>query len=212
MSEKLMIYPKTLVTGPEVEPFEVADIKLSSRVDGAADDDLLADYILAARVHTEQITARALIAQAWDVFPQCWPGDGVIALPFGRLLSVDAFEYSPASGSAVAWDIAEGGNDLELDGEVVAHIDRSSDWGGRIVLAHGNTWPTATLKTSNPIRIRITVGYGEAATDIPGPVRTYVRLVVADLYENRESVQLGTGLTLVELPIAEALLANYRKR
>ena len=207
-----MTYPRTLVTAPAFEPIELSEAKDHLELTGiTAHDTKVGAFIVAARVHTETVCDRALISQTWDVYPQCWPCNGEIKMPLGRLLSVDAFEYTAADGTVTAWTV-DGNNLEDADGAVMAHIDTSSDFGGKIVLAYQKTWPTATLKTSNPIRIRITVGYGEDAADVPAPLKAYMMLKIGDMFAHRESTQTGTAQTVVELPFAESLLANFRIR
>jgi len=54
-----------------------------------------------------------------------------------------------------------------------------------IDLKYNQTWPTTTLRTVKPIKIRFKAGYGETASSLPEMLKTATRLIVADFYENR---------------------------
>ena len=58
------------------------------------------------------------------------------------------------------------------------------------------------------IELDVTVGYGDAAIDVPEPLRQAIRLLVAHWYENRGLVTAGTA-TVLPSTVA-ALLAPYR--
>ena len=177
---------------------------------GSDFDATIGAFVTVAREHTEIITDRALVSQTWDVYLGGFPCGTAIELPLGKLQTVDEFVIRYADGSEVEWTVNEDG-DLEDSAGVVAHVDNISHYGGKIRLAHGRSWPVGTLRTSNPIRIRITAGWTNAAA-VPSPIRQYILLVLSDLFENREKTVVGTAQTVVELPIAETLLANWRLR
>jgi uncharacterized phiE125 gp8 family phage protein len=56
---------------------------------------------------------------------------------------------------------------------------------GRIYPAYGKSWP-AVRAIPGAITVNYTAGYGPAATDVPECVRLAIRLMVAELYEQRE--------------------------
>ncbi len=59
------------------------------------------------------------------------------------------------------------------------------------------------------IEIDITAGYGDAAADVPAPIRQALLLLVAHWYEHRDPVEVGAPDTLVPTSIGEPL-APYR--
>jgi len=202
---------KQLVEAPENDAVSLDEVKAYRRVGSTTiHDDILTACLSAAIEHTETACARALISQKWDIFFDAFCGS-TIELPLGRLLGVLEFEISLADGSTISYTTDEDGeNLLDEDGATIAHIDKSADVGGRIVLAFGRVWPTAILRTSRAIRVRIQVGYGEAASDVPSNLKAYIQLFCGDLFEHRETIETGLGQTLLELPIAKYLLANHR--
>ena len=53
-----------------------------------------------------------------------------------------------------------------------------------MTLKSGATWPVA-LRANNAIEISYTSGYGDAAADVPAPVKRAVKQMAAYLYQNR---------------------------
>jgi uncharacterized phiE125 gp8 family phage protein len=67
-----------------------------------------------------------------------------------------------------------------------------------------NVSPPIALRAMNAIAVEFTVGYGDAASDVPAPIVEAILEIIAFLYENR-------GEAPAELPLdALALLAPYR--
>lgn len=59
------------------------------------------------------------------------------------------------------------------------------------------------------IELDVTVGYGDAAIDVPEALRQAIRLLVAHWYDNRGVVTTGPNYSPLPLSVA-ALLAPYR--
>lgn len=203
-----MIYPRKIQTAPAEEPISLSEAKLHCHIDHTEEDALITSLVTAAREYVEQVTGRALITQTWDLYLPCFPC-GDIKLPFGGLQSVSMFEWTDSAGGTNAWTVS-GGN--LMDGStLMAHIDTVSE-PALIQLAYAMTWPTTTLKTSNPIHIRFTCGYGDAA-DVPGPFKQAMLLLVEHFYRNRNAVVTGNNASADSKPLAlavDSLLANYR--
>jgi hypothetical protein len=76
-------------------------------------------------------------------------------------------------------------------------------------------WPIAGC-FPNAVRVRFTAGYVDAtnspATDnVPAPIKAAIKLLVGDLYANRETMLTGQRAAAVTLPwAAEQLLRPYR--
>ncbi len=85
-------------------------------------------------------------------------------------------------------------------------IDKNKE-PGRIVLAYGETWPSATLTVTSPIEIIFICGYG-TPEDIPRAIRSAMLIYIGTLYEQRESIIVGQ--TFSHLKTIEALLEPYR--
>jgi uncharacterized phiE125 gp8 family phage protein len=71
--------------------------------------------------------------------------------------------------------------------------------------------PLAPGRTVNGIEVAFTAGFGADASDVPATIRHALLLLVAHWYENREPVEIGTGVNAVPAMVSD-LLAPYRRR
>ncbi|QKE40358.1 MAG: phage head-tail connector protein [Ferrovum myxofaciens] len=76
--------PLQLISGPVVEPVSLLEAKAHLRVDISDDDALISALIVAARMHAETVTRRALIAQSWKLVLDSFPGPTLIGIPWGK--------------------------------------------------------------------------------------------------------------------------------
>ncbi|MCX5497657.1 head-tail connector protein [Kaistia dalseonensis] len=181
-----------LITGPAIEPVTLDEVKAHLRLDGDADDALLAAAIVSARIHVEVATRRALITQAWRLYRDGWPRGRIVELPVTPLISIDTVTLYDMAGVPHVLDPAG----YRLDRAAVP---------GRIVFA---SRPAAALY-ENGIEIDVTAGYGPAAGDVPAPLRQAILMLVAHWYEHRGAV--GSDLAGWVAPLGfQALTAPYR--
>ena len=180
-----------LLTAPAAEPLSLAEAKAFLRVEHGDDDDVIASLIATARLHVEAQTRRALITQSWRLVRDAWPTDGRLHVTPAPLKALIAARVYDVGGDAAA---------LDLQSFVVDAA------GGAIVFA---PWAVAQPgRSAAGIELDVTVGYGDAASDVPEPLRQAVRLLVAHWYENRG---LATTASVTVLPATvAALLAPYR--
>ena len=180
-----------LLTAPAVEPLSLAEAKAFLRVEHADDDDLIAALIAASRIHVEAQTRRALIAQSWRIALDQWPADGRLPVRPAPLQEVSA---------ARVYDFAGAAQELDLQNFVVD--------AGNSALAFA-PWALAQPgRLAAGIELDVICGYGDAASDVPEPLRQAVRLLVAHWYENRGLAALG-AVTVLPTTVA-ALIAPYR--
>ena len=200
------MYTRTLVTAPVSEPITLSQAKAHLRVDHSDDDTAITRLITTARQYVELVTGRAMLAQTWDVYYDWFPRCDHMPLPFGQLRTVDAFAWTDSGGTTRTWTVS--GSDLVESGTTRAHIDAVNE-PARLALAYSQSWPTDTLKTSNPIRVRITCGY----TTVPSNLAAAMLLLVDHWYRNSSAVIVGemASVGTAEIPMAfGALIANYR--
>ena len=163
-----------------------------------AEDDLLTAIIQAARESAEDITRRALLTQTWDYFLDAFPAEDYITLPFGNLQSVTHVKYTDSDG------------DITTLTENTDYIVETNGEGcGRIVLPYGDSWPSFTAYPSNPIAIRFICGWTTAAL-IPSKIKTAIKMLCSDLYENREGQSVGSAQIYFENQRVQKLLASAR--
>ena len=189
--------PARLITPPATEPVTLLEVKTHLRVedDYTDEDALILAQIRAARSYVEEATGRALIAQTWQLWLDCWPADGVIRLPRPRLQKVEYVKYFDRNG-----------NERTLDPETYV-VDTISE-PGRMVLAAGASWPLEYLRPVNGIVVEYVAGYGDKADDVPADLVAFIKLLVGAMYENREKEVTGT--VAARLEFADALLAPHR--
>ncbi len=220
--------PSALVTAPATEPVSLAEAKLHLRVEtGMTDDDtLISALIVAARQVAETITRRALITQVWKLVLDQFPAPGVnvgsanwygpqwgnspgpltslradgrtgfeIFLAHDPIQTVDSVSYTDPDGNLQPLS----SNQYKVD--IVTEP-------ARVVPAYGTTWP-ATRNEINAVTVQYTCGYGGSAA-VPESIKSWIKLQVGAMYENRESILTGRGIVAVDMPFIDGLLATYR--
>jgi uncharacterized phiE125 gp8 family phage protein len=181
-----------LLTPPAIEPLTLADAKLYLRVAHDDDDGLIASLIGAARSAVEGRARRALITQVWRITRDAWPPDGRFVLPLAPAREILAARVYDADGVA-----------HETDTQAFV-VDKGAAPG---VIAFAPWFVPVPGRAAGGIELDVTFGYGDAATDVPEPLRQAVRLLLAHWYENR-------GVTVAENAVmpagVDALLAPFR--
>jgi uncharacterized phiE125 gp8 family phage protein len=184
-----------LKTAPLVEPVTTAEAKTHMNVDFSTDDTYIGLLCTAAREYVEQITNRKLISQTWYGYLPTFPGINYIELPFGNVQSVTSVKYKDSAGT-------------ESTLTNTNYIIDTSFTLGRIVLAYNYTWPSFTEYPTSAVTVEWVCGYGDAATAVPGPIKQAIKLLIADMYELRESMVAGVSVS--KLDIIDRLLMPFR--
>lgn len=146
------------ISQPAEEPVTVAEVKDSARIDGTALDAQIALLIPAFRMQAEHKQGRRLITQTVELVLDAFPYDGDIDLMLPSVQSVTSLKYLDSAGTQQTLDLAA----YSLD---------SDSTPGRVLVV--DDWPT-TGDYANAVRVRYTVGYGPAASDVPADVRTWI--------------------------------------
>lgn len=193
----------TQLAQPTVEPITLAEARDHLRLEATGspaaheDDDYITLLIQAAREYVENITNRPMVQRQYKLVIPCWHCE--IVLPYSTpLVSVDSVKYLDINGtqqtlSSTVYD-------------VVSDMQPS-----RIILAYGQSWPSIR-SVHNAIEITYTAGYAVGSPadyreNIPQALKGAVKMVVGDLYENRERQQ---GVQLYKNEAVEHLLSGYR--
>lgn len=149
-----------------------------------SDDTLLSDLIETARRDVENDTGRRLITQTWDYCPKSWPRGDRIKLPFGNLQSINSISYTDTAGTITT---------LTPTTDYIAELNGNQC--GFAVLPYGGSWPSATLRPSQPITIRFVCGYGSTAASVPVTARQAIKARCVNLYANRGDDVIGQQVT-----------------
>ena len=163
-----------VVTAPATTPVTLAEAKLTLLVDHTADDTLITQLIEAATREVETLAARSLVTQTREIVIDRWPALGVILLEHPPVQSITSIKYVTDAGVEVTL--------AATDYELIADVTPPYVWPGQ-----DDLWPSATLRSRAPIRVRYVAGYGAAAA-VPSDFKRLILGLVAVDYENREAM------------------------
>lgn len=184
-----------LVTAPASEPVTLAEAKLHLyQEDSTANDTLITSLIVAAREYVEKFTNRALLEQTWKLWLDEFPDSGVIYLPRSPLRSIVAVTYVDEAGVVQT---------MSTDDYVVD----TACTPGRIRLAYDTSWPTTRCEL-DAVRVEFKAGFGTTAAAVPDSIKAAMKLIIGDLFENREQTVVGT--IVGRIPTVDALLWPHR--
>jgi uncharacterized phiE125 gp8 family phage protein len=186
-SENIM--SSILLTPPAIEPVSLAEAKAYLRVEHGDDDDVIAALIVSARIYVEAQTRRALITQEWRLVLDAWPPNGRIEVRPAPLRSLIAARVHDFDGNSEALDPDVFVQDTA--GSALVFPPWAMVQPGRIAAG---------------IELDVSAGCGDAAADVPEPLRQAIRLLLAHWYENRGL----TGAAPISPATIPALLAPYR--
>lgn len=199
-----------LITGPADTPISLEEAKAHLREDSDDFNDEIEAFIEAATDYCDGpqgFLGRAIIDQTWeltlDSFPGCgWSRHGSttaeIKIPMPPLIEIVSIRYDDADG-------------VEQTLATTSYtVDARSEPGW--VLPVGS-WPT-TFSGINAVRIRFRCGYLDQGAsppeeNVPGSIKAAIKLIVGNLYANRETIVIGESVS--EIPMsAEFLLRRKR--
>ncbi len=193
LEQRISTMALVLTSGPALEPISVADAKVHLRLDGSAEDALIASLILTSRLHLESALSIALITQSWTLSLDAWP-EASVMFPIRPVLAITSARVLSATN--VATTIAA--SDYLLDG---------SGLKPRLVRT-GSAWPLPG-KAANGVEIAFTAGFGPAATDVPSPIRQALLMLVAHWYEHRDPIEIGSSSSNIPKAVSD-LMMPYR--
>lgn len=190
-----------VVTSATGEPLTLEEVKDHLRLEQGetAEDEYLDTLVTVARQQVEDYTGRKLMPETRYLYLDNWQqsySDEYIYIPDPPLRSIPTtgVYYTDSDGdsttmSSTAWATDTAGEP------------------GRLVLDYNDDWPTDVLDDNNPIRIEYNCGSSDRAA-IPKAVKQAMKIMVSDMYENRETYVIGQSVGTVDT--VKALLAPYR--
>jgi uncharacterized phiE125 gp8 family phage protein len=183
--------PLVLTSGPAAEPVTVAEAKAHLRVDGSAEDALIASLILTSRLHIETAMGLALITQGWRLELDAWPPARAVEVPIRPLQTVGEIRVLDRDGAATVVPAA-------------SYLVVTSSTPPRIVPVDTG-WP-APGRPAAAIEIDVTAGFGSAPGDVPAPIRQALLLLLAHWYEHRDWIEIGSPETRIPAAVSDLLL------
>lgn len=177
-----------ITTAPATEPVSASEAKLHCRVDHSTEDAIFERLIKMARTQCENISRRAFVTRTYTAYLDRWPG-WCFELPYPPLATISSIKYYDNAGGA-AVTINSSNYVVDINSEP-----------GRVAFVDNYSFPSVTLREINGVEIIYTAGYG-AAADVPDQYKQAMLLLIGHLYENRESVVVQQGVSLVQVPQA----------
>lgn len=198
-----------------------SDIQNHLKLDGSADQTLVESLITVATKRVEQFIGRKLTSQEWSIYFDEFPSakndiwfdgmrDGHISqlstynvpleVPFGPCSSIAFVRGYDSTDGTIAVDASN--YQVDTFGPLT-----------KIALRLGGQWPSATLRPLNGVHVKGTFGLGGTAS-VPLDIKHAIKIVVANLYENRGDNQSkssdddSAGGAIPKL--AQTLLESYR--
>ncbi len=138
--------------------------------------DAVTDYLDG----NDGILGRGLITQVYTLIINFFPC--VIHIPLPPLQSVDEIRYLDTSGTQQI-----------LDPSIYRVVYTGAvNRRAIITLANNQTWPTTDTQIG-AVEIDFTCGYGDSWNDIPPNTRSLAKMLLASLFETRETEIKGTS-------------------
>jgi uncharacterized phiE125 gp8 family phage protein len=186
----------TQTVAPTTAVVTTSEAKSHLRVDSADDDTLIGAQVAAATAWVEEYTGRQLVTATWLLTLDSFPSAGEpIVLPRPPAATITSIVYTDSDETATTIDAAN--YTLDDSDDLRRH---------RILPVGGYLWPTNT-RTYSGVAVTYTAGYGAAAA-VPEIFKRAILLLVGDLYEQRETIVVGTSQSTI--PTVERLLVNQR--
>lgn len=186
-------YPRPTGIDRRPLPLRLADAKAQSRIEHDDDDQLIVDFIRSAVQLIEEETGYILLAREYRVDMPAFPGTAGLRIAMKPVTAVVSVTYMDSDGIEQTLDPS------------VYRLDQYGLY-PTINLAYEQSWP-ATQSREDAVRVTFTAGV-QQAEHIEPIAQQLLRLIVADWYENRESL---SPLQLREIPLgAERLLGRLR--
>ena len=179
----VIAYSDSIVTGPEIEPIDLDQVKRNCKVTTTAEDSLFDGWISGARQRFEAESGRHPIRVLRErryhaAFPT------LIELPAPPLLQVVSIQYIDGDGTLTTlspsdYAVEPEHTDLRVDAEPAV-----------IYPASGVTWPSVTA-IRNAVRVRYYAGYGRTPGEVPEIIRTYLYGLVEAFHKFRSPLHVG---------------------
>lgn len=174
------------------------ELKLHLKVDGSDDDALIDTLVSAVAARLDGwsgVLGRCLLTQTWRQDFACWPADGCLRLPFPDVQSVTVTYYDE--------------NEAEQTVSSALYELLEDARGAYVKFKSAFTSPTLDDDRSFPVSVSLVAGYGNAASNVPAPIRVGALMTAAHLYQNRGDMPQGGPVTLTGM--TETLIAPYRR-
>lgn len=180
-----------LLSGPAVEPLDLATAKVWARIDSTGFDAILPMMIAAARQHAEQETGSKLITQTWRQELDDWPS----SLDRVALFPVQSISVTYWNGTA--WVAADFGLFITVRSGFAVSLRSTTGY-----------FPALGPLVGPRIRIDYVLGYGDSYTAVPEAIRSYMAVHIALWIRNPEGAT--ERYALFKNPFLDGLVDPFR--
>jgi uncharacterized phiE125 gp8 family phage protein len=149
------------------------------------DDEFIMLLIGATQGHAEDVTRRQFVEATFTYTIDAFPSGDEIELPKPPLVSVTSVKYIDTSG--VQQTFSSGNYDTITDQEP-----------GFIRLGYNKEWPS-TRDQPDAVEVIFKAGYGTQSS-VPAELKCAMGMHLGHHYDHRKSVEIGQGITMVEVP------------
>lgn len=184
-----------LATAATAYPLSVAELEAHLKLDEGQDPDV-GQKLRAACRNIERAVGYPILHSVWDWETDHWPCE----LPHHQVSAIGSVKYT-AAGAAQA---TVSSSIYRLVGAYDEAVPEQYVGAARIVLVYGQSWPSVTLETGEPIVIRLTSGWKNPAA-VPDDLKTAIFLEAGHLYRNRESVIVDSAAAVDSKPLARGV-------
>jgi len=160
-------------TPPAIEPITLTEAKAHLRIVDSLDDVYITTLISVAREWCERYTNRQFITATYTYTLPYFRGCKIV-LPRPNLLGVTSIKY--------------------YDTENILQTLSASDYTvitnslpGMVELNYTSSWPSTYIR-AEAVSVIYTSGYGVTAASVPTAIKQAILIMIASLYENRESI------------------------
>lgn len=170
-----------LETAPTAELVSLDEARLHVRRDDSDDDAKITALIAVAMSRLDGIDGilgRALITQTWNEELDCFPVGDRLELALSPAQEIDSIQYYDADNVLQTF----GASNYSL---------HTRAFGSYVKLGTEASWPS-TYERDDAVKVTFTVGYGDAADDVPAAIKHAALLIIGHYYENREDSVIGT--------------------
>lgn len=199
------------LAAPEVEPVSLEELRAHLNVTASGspathpDDDLITAQGIAAREWVEAYISAAIIQRQFEMKLDSFPVCDYIELPQSNLISIESVQYVDADGATQTWSSSNYSAD-------------TSSFVGRLLRGYNVEWPT-TRSQRQAATITYTAGFPDngasppnLTANVPKSIKAAIKLMVSNMYENREEMVVGTVTAEVKgNTTVKDLLAPYKR-
>lgn len=181
-------------TAPTEYPLTINEAKAHLNVLSSEDDIMVQFLIEVATAQAEDITSRQLLSAVYELSMDILPERFELKKP--PLISVDKIEYIPDGSESY----------MLLDPSLYIVDDTVEP---AVIIKHRDANYPAISWMPNSVRVTFTAGYENAAS-VPKPIKQWMLIRIATLFEHREEIVVGVSVTPIQNNYNDYLISKYR--